>query len=184
MGDSIGEVVSRVSVSPRLDGSIFVDQVYASRMVAMQCNIDALAESMRVRRQTLQNETDPAELLAHQAALRKAAADRGFWIYHQNQIAGRALRPDVALRVFERNTVALAASPADREPVGGIDFNADFLNLKVRRNDKGEPLPIVEQPSEIMNIEGLTPVIIQITPIPVSQLPMLLGMAEDSGGSG
>lgn len=67
--------------------------------------------------------------------------------------------------------------------VGGIDLNSAFLNLKIRRDDKGMLLPVSQQPiQELMAIDGLIPVIINITPI--QSLPMMLGLekgVEDNG---
>jgi glycogen synthase len=61
--------------------------------------------------------------------------------------------------------------------VGGIDLNAAFLDLKIRRDDQGLVLPLSQQPlDELMDVSGLIPVIINITP--VQSLPMLLGIKE------
>lgn len=62
-------------------------------------------------------------------------------------------------------------------PTGGIDFNPASLNLKVLRDEGGVPLPLFEQPAELMNIEGFYPVILQILP---ANVPLLLGMADES----
>jgi hypothetical protein len=69
--------------------------------------------------------------------------------------------------------------------VGGIDLNPEFLDLKIKRDGAGIPLPLPQQSIEqMMQIEGFLPVIINVTPI--QSLPMLLGMdvvpdGEDSG---
>jgi len=70
-------------------------------------------------------------------------------------------------------------------PTGGIDFAAGFLNLQIKRDQSGMPLPAAQQPMQkLMTIEGLTPVIIQIAP--VQNLPLLMGLEpdEDSDDSG
>lgn len=59
------------------------------------------------------------------------------------------------------------------ENVGGIDFNSDMLDLQIKRNSAGIPLPLDEQPIYDLNIEGFVPVIINVTP--VSNILMLLG---------
>ncbi|MBU4332828.1 MAG: hypothetical protein KKD07_00125 [Candidatus Omnitrophica bacterium] len=59
------------------------------------------------------------------------------------------------------------------ENVGGIDFNSDMLDLQIKRNSAGIPLPLAEQPIYDLNIEGFVPVIINVTP--VSNILMLLG---------
>ena len=67
------------------------------------------------------------------------------------------------------------------DKVGGIDLNPEFLDLKIKRDGNGIPLPMLQQPMELLKeIEGFLPVIINITP--VQNLPMLLGLdttAED-----
>lgn len=62
------------------------------------------------------------------------------------------------------------------EQVGGIDLNPAGLDLQIRRDPAGIPLPVNLQPLDTINIEGFVPVIIEITP--VYTLPMLLGVAE------
>jgi ADP-ribose pyrophosphatase YjhB (NUDIX family) len=62
------------------------------------------------------------------------------------------------------------------ENVGGIDLNPANMNLRIRRDDLGQPLPFSAQPVEDIRIEGLVPVIINITPI--TNLPLLLGAAD------
>ena len=71
-----------------------------------------------------------------------------------------------------------------KEPIvkekGGIDFDPKYLNLEIKRDDNGAPLGIQFQPTDIIEIEGLTPVIIQITPI--TNLPLFLGLNTDEHG--
>ncbi len=48
--------------------------------------------------------------------------------------------------------------------VGGIDLNPVFLDLQFRRNSKGALLPTDQQPIYDVSIEGILPVIINLTP--------------------
>ncbi|MCR4336561.1 MAG: hypothetical protein NUV91_01985, partial [Candidatus Omnitrophica bacterium] len=59
---------------------------------------------------------------------------------------------------------------------GGIDFNASNLNLQIKRDPDGVPLPVFQQPIKDMKIDGFLPVIIQITP---ANIPLLLGAVEN-----
>ena len=59
---------------------------------------------------------------------------------------------------------------------GGIDLNPELLDLQIKRDGNGVPLPLPMQPIENMHIEGFLPVIINITP--VTNLPLLLGLAD------
>lgn len=86
--------------------------------------------------------------------------------------------------VFKKSSSSSSSSPTTegssskdsamtaQKDVGGIDLNPTMLNLQIRRDGNGVPLPIYEQPIEYLNIEGFTPVIINISPVTV---PMLLG---------
>lgn len=60
--------------------------------------------------------------------------------------------------------------------VGGIDLNPELLDMQIKRDGSGVPLPVWDQPIGDMSIEGFIPVIINMTPI--TNLPMLLGVAD------
>ena len=55
-------------------------------------------------------------------------------------------------------------------------MNPALLDLQIRRDGNGVPLPLPQQPIENMHIEGFLPIIINVTP--VTNLPMLLGLAD------
>ena len=65
-----------------------------------------------------------------------------------------------------------------KDPVGGIDMDPTMINLEIKRNGKGIPMPVPVFPAGNIRIDGLLPVIINIQP--VSNLQLLLGMASDS----
>jgi hypothetical protein len=67
---------------------------------------------------------------------------------------------------------------ATEEEVGGIDLTLDGLNLQIKRDNNGVPLPVNLQPIETMHIDGFVPVIINITP--VISLPLLSAVLHDS----
>jgi hypothetical protein len=64
----------------------------------------------------------------------------------------------------------------NKENVGGIDLTPNNLNIEIRGENNGVPIQITPQQLEGINIEGLYPVIINITP--VSNVPLLLGIAD------
>ncbi|MCR4336791.1 MAG: hypothetical protein NUV91_03190, partial [Candidatus Omnitrophica bacterium] len=77
-----------------------------------------------------------------------------------------------------RNVVAKAAEDGKQganADVGGISFDRNFLDLQIKRDPHGVPLPFSQQPIDQIRIKGLTPMIIQIAPINVD---MLLGKTE------
>lgn len=72
--------------------------------------------------------------------------------------------------------LASSAVQAPANP-GGIDLNPALLDLQIKRDGNGVPLPLPQQPIENMRIEGFIPIIINVTP--VTNLPMLLGLADE-----
>jgi len=64
------------------------------------------------------------------------------------------------------------------DPVGGIDLNPANIKWQIKRDGKGVALPIQFQDIPNINVEGFTPVIINIQP--VSNLPLLLGAKINS----
>lgn len=57
--------------------------------------------------------------------------------------------------------------PAEQD-VGGINLNPAFLDLQIKRDGRGIPLPIQQQPLDQMNINGFFPVIIYVAPANLS----------------
>ena len=57
--------------------------------------------------------------------------------------------------------------------VGGINFDPTLLNLQIKRDGKGVPLPLPQQNLDIIDIKGLYPVILNILPVNVQTLPVL-----------
>jgi len=77
---------------------------------------------------------------------------------------------DLAMRAALEDVGDEAMMP---ETVGGIDFNPDLLDLQIRRDVNGTPLPLPQQPIHNINIDGFIPVIINISPVP--SIPLLMG---------
>ena len=55
-------------------------------------------------------------------------------------------------------------------------MNPALLDLQIKRDGNGVPLPLPMQPIQDMHIEGFLPIIINVTP--VTNLPLLLGFAD------
>jgi len=84
---------------------------------------------------------------------------------------------------WQRNQSTSLPFTATQEPsqnVGGIDLNPSLLDLQIKRDGSGVPLPLPQQPIENMNIEGFYPVIINVAPVTPS---MILG-EMDAGQEG
>ena len=56
---------------------------------------------------------------------------------------------------------------------GGIDFSASNLDMQIKRDGAGVPLPMSQQDLDNMHIEGLVPVILNIRP--AAGLPLFTG---------
>lgn len=51
------------------------------------------------------------------------------------------------------------------EPYGGIDMNAAHLDMQIKRDGKGVPLPLAQQDfAQLDKIEGFVPTILEIRP--------------------
>ncbi|GEM_PF-6768179 len=77
---------------------------------------------------------------------------------------GEKMHPGGGSPAARRNQEATA--------VGGINLNPAMLDLQIKRDGNGVPLPLPMQPIGDMKIEGFFPVIINVTPI---NLPLLMG---------
>ena len=77
-------------------------------------------------------------------------------------------------RIREKVFIDDSAMQADNDfTKGGIDFNPDLLDLQIKRDEEGLPLPLPQQPVEMIDIDGFIPVIINIAPVP--SIPLLMG---------
>lgn len=85
-------------------------------------------------------------------------------------LRARGYYPDAAQLSAEN----AAQFTGGEQKVGGIDLNIGLLDLQIKRDQAGMPLPVQQQPMEEMHIEGFVPVIINI--VPLNNLPLLLGM--------
>ena len=71
------------------------------------------------------------------------------------------------------DTAIVSAPVINKDQYGGIDFDPSKLNLQIKRDGRGVPLPLPQQNLENININGLYPVIINIMPINIQTLPIL-----------
>ena len=75
--------------------------------------------------------------------------------------SGQKERAAGILGILNTGAVSTIEPPS---PVGGIDFNAANLNLQIKRDGHGVPLPISQQDLQNIKIDGLVPIIIDIKP--------------------
>ncbi len=77
--------------------------------------------------------------------------------------------------------IATPAQVQNDKNLGGINFDPDLVNLQIKRDVEGVPLPVPQQNLENISIEGLYPVIINIMPINIQSLPILGQFNIESG---
>ncbi len=66
--------------------------------------------------------------------------------------------------------------------VGGINLNANLLDLQIKRDDAGVPLPAFDQPINNMKIDGFLPVIIDI--VPIQNIPLFISFNDQESDRG
>jgi len=96
---------------------------------------------------------------------------------HHNQFLGDnpGLEPEAEKTGGFSIKANLVTKTTAQEP-GGIDFNPALLNMQIKRDPNGVPLPLPQQPIPDFNIDGFIPVILDMTP--VMSIPVLLGIVD------
>jgi len=72
--------------------------------------------------------------------------------------------------------VLKAAEDAAQLPVGGIDLDAAMMDMRIKTDGSGVPLPIELQDIDNVNVPGLSPVILEIMPVIPAAIPILSEM--------
>ncbi len=79
---------------------------------------------------------------------------------------------DLVMTALRTGNAPSSDQAMNAKDLGGIDLNPANLNLRIKRDGKGVPLPVGQQDmGQLNNIEGLMPVIIKI--VPVTYIPAL-----------
>ena len=93
----------------------------------------------------------------------------------RKQVSGLISKAKAKLSEVSDNQ-GTSSSPIEDQEVGGIDFNPINLNMLIKRDGKGVPVPVSQQPIINMRIDGLLPTIINV--IPITNVQLLLGFAD------
>ena len=99
-------------------------------------------------------------------------------LYYENGSIERVDVPTQVMAVYDtlQSIIAEEVDTMDGDnvssAVGGINLDPRFLDLQIKRDGMGIPLPVTRQPIYNIQIEGILPVIINIAPV---DLPFLLG---------
>ena len=111
----------------------------------------------------------------------KAVGLTGSVLFSNNDLSkflgDKAMKGGRVSTISQEKDMGHGAKIGGQAEVGGINLNPALLDLQIKRDGNGVPLPLPMQPIESMHIEGFIPVIINITP--VTNLLMLLGLGED-----
>ncbi len=81
-------------------------------------------------------------------------------------VQSRMVRDNLAR---EREDVVLSTQEPDAQDLGGIDMNEKYIEFIVKKNDAGIPLPLNLQPNEFYSVDGINPIILNISPVSVSR---------------
>ena len=94
-------------------------------------------------------------------------------------VVGDLVKTTLSVRVSSDKAVLTET----KNDVGGIDLNPTMMNMDVERNGNGVIIPAFtpEMLKSLQNVDGLVPLIIDVTPI--SNLPLWLGMADEAEDS-
>ncbi|NTV29035.1 MAG: hypothetical protein HGA80_03025 [Candidatus Omnitrophica bacterium] len=122
--------------------------------------------------------TDPKDALIWAYQSTRASLDRRL---NQEQ-AGNFMKgvESYLTDVSRALTVDRAEKVADTGYKGGIDFAQSNLDMQIKRDGKGVPLPVGQQDLENIHIDGLVPVILNIIPAAGSPVLSKILSAGDS----
>lgn len=177
------EVIQQASVEqaiPTTDGvfEIGSSAAYDFRVNVQEPVVSTTANSTIGESQPAQSEVSQLQLATERLA--KAQSEYNEWFWRQRPKAGQlwqnipvinelraareAFKKAQAYQEAIQQSVNVKLQVAD--PVGGIDLNAANLDLRIKRDGKGVPLPLSNQDmNQLMSIEGFVPVIINIKPM-------------------
>ncbi|MBF0478078.1 MAG: hypothetical protein HQL26_01210 [Candidatus Omnitrophica bacterium] len=130
---------------------------------------------IKLEEKTIANKTDDDV----QNALFKVVADLNTKkLLLKNTITGeRITATNYNLVTANAPDIAKAVVEELKKTVGGIDMDSSLLNLKIKRDANGVPLKFDMQDQGMLNeLPGLKPVIIDITPVNPSTLPVFMAM--------
>ncbi len=153
------------------DGLIFSSLPETLREVLAKNNITTMAQLRSLKKENL-GDLDGIKDAPHKQAVEIIDA----LVKAQTSdaaILGGKESTDISQQATELSTVD--SGPRTK---GGIDFNPKALDLNIKRDGKGIPLPVSQQPMEqFMKLDTFAPVIINVAPI--QNLPLLLGLKDE-----
>ncbi len=140
------------------------------------------------RLNTVENLKDLSRRIAKWVVDNRVKFSVPYWERDESPVASaQSSDKDKAMTAQKQSPVARNLSLATNEQpatsnqprdVGGIDMNPSMLDLKTK--GQSVDMNVLFDPSSLENINGLTPIIIQI--VPIANTPLLLGISRDTPG--
>lgn len=121
----------------------------------------------------------PKVFISEVSELKHTLAELGLSQEYQQEIWLSAPEVAALLSTEPSTNVQVPSSEVDNASltkVGGIDLNPKLLDLQIKRDGNGVPLPLPQQPIGTMNIQGFLPIIVDVLPV---SIPLLLGLQDD-----
>ncbi len=142
------------------DGIDIINQVFGD-VESLLNIVDTNSQDPNITfQQSTEEQTIYIPLNAQLAALRREA--------RLEQMAAQAAEE------YGQEAADEAAMQKQEDDLGGINLNPDLFEWQIKRDGKGVPLPLPQQPADIyLDLKGFIPVIQNITPV---NLPQLLGL--------
>lgn len=97
------------------------------------------------------------------------------WSAGQGHLSGEVKRISASSSLVDDRATDVPQGTSSSSAVGGIDFDPSAMNLQIKRDGKGVPLPLPQQNLQHIHLDGLYPVILNIVPVNPQTLPLILG---------
>ena len=91
------------------------------------------------------------------------------------------LKQEIRAVLVDDSVLQERKNNAQIDDLGGIDMNSTNLDLQIKRDGRGVPLPLSQQNLDNIHINGLVPVILDITP--AATLPLFSELTATSSHS-
>ena len=177
-GRTVGVPELRQILASRLDEAITLDEATRQSLsanlpadAALKKLLDFTAQS--TEKEDFQSYIDALVNYFDGQGIEKVVAEA--LLKNKDKKVGELLEVDTGLtpaKVKELLMAPPSSSATDDFTKGGIDLNPVNLDLQIKRDGNGVPLPLEFQDIPNINVNGFIPVIINITP--VTNLPLLL----------
>ncbi|MBF0570068.1 MAG: hypothetical protein HQL18_04770, partial [Candidatus Omnitrophica bacterium] len=92
-------------------------------------------------------------------------------------------KPSQEMIDLHTQILALRQALEDVKNVGGINLGDENLTINIKVDGNGMPLPLNMQDPAMINLEGLTPIIREMTPVTPANVPVLSELMQTNNSS-